>query len=62
MRIGSAELSEGDVITLDGGNGQVMRGQVPTIEPELAGDFARVMEWADKARRSRFTAKVFLRG
>ncbi len=51
VRIGSAELSEGDVITLDGGNGQVMRGQVPTIEPELAGDFARVMEWADKARR-----------
>ncbi|MEL7685930.1 pyruvate, phosphate dikinase [Citromicrobium bathyomarinum] len=51
LRIGSAELAEGDVITLDGGNGQVMRGQVPTIEPELAGDFARVMEWADKARR-----------
>ena len=51
VRIGQAELSEGDVITLDGGNGQVMRGQVPTIEPELAGDFARVMEWADEARR-----------
>ena len=51
MRIGQAELAEGDVITLDGGNGQVMRGQVPTIEPELAGDFAKVMEWADEARR-----------
>ena len=51
LRIGQAELSEGDVITLDGGNGQVMRGQVPTIEPELAGDFAQVMEWADEARR-----------
>ena len=51
VRIGQAELAEGDVITLDGGNGQVMRGQVPTIEPELAGDFAKVMEWADEARR-----------
>jgi pyruvate,orthophosphate dikinase len=51
VRIGQAELSEGDVITLDGGNGQVMRGQVRTIEPELAGDFAKVMEWADEARR-----------
>jgi len=51
LRIGSAEMAEGDVITLDGGNGQVMRGLVPTIEPELAGDFAKVMEWADEARR-----------
>ncbi|GAB5347611.1 pyruvate, phosphate dikinase [Alteriqipengyuania sp. 357] len=51
VRIGQAELSEGDIITLDGGNGQVMRGQVDTIEPELAGDFAKVMEWADEARR-----------
>ncbi len=51
LRIGSAELAEGDVITLDGGNGQVMRGQVATIEPELAGDFGTIMEWADEARR-----------
>ena len=51
LRIGKAELCEGDVITLDGGNGQVMRGLVPTIEPELAGDFGVIMEWADEARR-----------
>ncbi|MEL7689623.1 pyruvate, phosphate dikinase [Citromicrobium bathyomarinum] len=51
LRIGQAELSEGDVLTLDGGNGQVMRGLVPTIEPELAGDFGTIMEWADEARR-----------
>ena len=49
--VGQAELAEGDVITLDGGNGQVMRGLVPTIEPELAGDFGVIMEWADEARR-----------
>ena len=51
LRIGSRELKEGDVITLDGATGQIMAGRVPTIEPELAGDFGTLMEWADKHRR-----------
>jgi pyruvate, orthophosphate dikinase len=51
LRIGSRELKEGDVITLDGANGDIMAGEVPTIEPELAGDFGTLMEWADKHRR-----------
>ena len=51
LRIGSQELKEGDEITLDGANGQVMLGIVPTIEPELVGDFATLMEWADGLRR-----------
>ena len=53
LTIGSRELKEGDVITLDGSNGQVMAGEVATIEPELAGDFGTLMEWADKHRRMR---------
>ena len=53
LRIGGAALAEGDVITLDGAKGQVMAGEVPTIEPELAGDFGTVMEWADRHRRMR---------
>ncbi|MEM1195544.1 MAG: pyruvate, phosphate dikinase [Pseudomonadota bacterium] len=53
LRIGAQELSEGDEITLDGANGQVMLGTVPTIEPELAGDFGTLMEWADESRRMR---------
>jgi len=53
LRIGSSELSEGDEITLDGANGQVMLGIVPTVEPELAGDFGTLMEWADECRRMR---------
>ncbi len=53
LRIGSEELKEGDEITLDGANGQVMLGIVPTVEPELAGDFATLMEWADELRRMR---------
>jgi pyruvate,orthophosphate dikinase len=51
LQIGSQSLKEGDEITLDGANGQVMLGIVPTIEPELVGDFATLMEWADKLRR-----------
>ncbi|MGE0241973.1 MAG: pyruvate, phosphate dikinase, partial [Parvibaculaceae bacterium] len=44
-------LKKGDVITIDGATGQVMKGAVPTIKPELSGDFATIMEWADTARR-----------
>ncbi len=51
LRIGGRELAEGDVLTLDGSTGQVMAGVVATIEPELAGDFGVLMEWADRHRR-----------
>ncbi|MEL7188131.1 MAG: pyruvate, phosphate dikinase [Pseudomonadota bacterium] len=51
LRIGDTELKEGDEITLDGANGQVMLGIVPTVEPELVGDFGTLMEWADSSRR-----------
>jgi len=53
LRIGHQELKEGDEVTLDGANGQVMLGIVPTVEPELAGDFGTLMEWADELRRMR---------
>ena len=51
MRVGAREVKEGDLITIDGSTGEVMLGQVPTIQPELAGDFGTLMEWADKVRR-----------
>ena len=53
LRIGEKELKEGDIITIDGGTGEVMLGEVPTIKPELAGDFGTLMEWADTHRRMR---------
>ncbi|MCJ2181860.1 pyruvate, phosphate dikinase [Novosphingobium sp. 1949] len=58
LRIGSRELKEGDVITLDGATGEIMAGEVPTIEPELAGDFGTLMEWADKHRRMKVRANA----
>ena len=53
MRVGGTEIREGDVITLDGTTGEVMLGEVPTVQPELSGDFATLMEWADSGRRLR---------
>ncbi|PSJ62475.1 pyruvate, phosphate dikinase [Kumtagia ephedrae] len=44
-------LKGGDVVTIDGGTGQVLKGAVAMLQPELSGDFAAIMEWADKARR-----------
>jgi pyruvate,orthophosphate dikinase len=37
----------GDIITIDGATGEVLAGAVPMIEPELSGDFATLMGWAD---------------
>lgn len=51
FHIGPLIIKEGEVITIDGSLGNVIIGKVPTIEPELSGEFARLMEWADKARR-----------
>ena len=46
-------LEEGDVLTLDGSTGQVLKGAVQMQQPELSGDFGHIMEWADSARRMR---------
>jgi pyruvate,orthophosphate dikinase len=45
------KIADGDLITIDGGTGEVMIGAVPTIEPQLSGDFATLMGWADEARK-----------
>ena len=44
-------LKRGDVITIDGSSGQVLKGEIPMLQPELSGDFGRIMEWADRTRR-----------
>ncbi|NWG45550.1 MAG: pyruvate, phosphate dikinase [Alphaproteobacteria bacterium] len=51
-------ISKGEIITIDGGTGQVMRGEVPTLQPELSGDFATLMTWADKIRTLRVRANA----
>ena len=44
-------LKTGEFITIDGGTGEVLIGEVPMLKPELSGDFQRIMRWADAARR-----------
>ncbi len=44
-------VKEGDYITLDGNTGEVFIGQLGVIEPELSGEFAELMSWADEIRR-----------
>ncbi len=58
MRVGSKTFAEGTVVTLDGASGEVMQGRVPTIEPELSGDFARLMAWADVHRTMKVRANA----
>ncbi len=58
IRYGDKELREGDTMTIDGGTGEVIKGKVPTIQPELSGDFATLMGWADKARRMKVRANA----
>ena len=51
-------LRKGDVITLDGSTGQVLKGKVAMLEPELSGDFQKLMVWADGARRMKVRANA----
>ncbi|HEX3483977.1 MAG TPA: pyruvate, phosphate dikinase [Micropepsaceae bacterium] len=51
MTAGSVTIARGEIITIDGAAGKVFRGRVATLNPEVSGDFARLMEWADARRR-----------
>ncbi|MEJ5346064.1 MAG: pyruvate, phosphate dikinase [Chloroflexus sp.] len=51
MTVNGTTIRKGDWITLDGGSGEVFAGKMPTVEPELSGDFATLMSWADEFRK-----------
>ena len=58
LSVGGRVFKEGDVITLDGGTGEVMAGYVARIDPELSGDFETLMGWADSYRIMRVRANA----
>jgi len=58
MRVGGHDIAEGTVITIDGTSGEVMLGEVRTMQPELGGDFGTLMTWADKKRRLKVRANA----
>jgi len=58
LRARGRTLKAGDVITIDGSRGEVLSGVVKMVEPELSGDFATLMAWADAARRLKVRANA----
>jgi len=51
FKAGEEIIKEGDIITIDGGSGKVMKGSVPTVQPEISGYFSTIMKWADEFRK-----------
>jgi pyruvate,orthophosphate dikinase len=51
FRVNGTIVKEGDILTIDGGNGQVILGRVPLIAPAISPDFKKLLGWADKLRR-----------
>src|SRR5689334_4099366 len=50
LTVRGTTVKAGDQMTLDGSTGEIMLGVVPTVQPELSGDFAQLMKWADEVR------------
>ena len=55
---GDKIFHEGDYISLDGSSGRVYEGRLKTVEPEVSGDFAKLMEWADEIRELKIRANA----
>ena len=51
FKTSSIEVREGDVITIDGSTGRIILGNVPTVKPDISGDFSKLMSWADTIRK-----------
>ena len=58
IRLGDHELAEGDVITIDGGTGDVIVGDVPLVPPQIDENFQTLLGWADELRRLRVRANA----
>jgi pyruvate, orthophosphate dikinase len=50
LKVPGEIIREGDIITIDGTFGEVMKGEVPTIQPEFSDDFSKLMQWVDETR------------
>ena len=49
--LGGKEFHEGDYISIDGSTGNIYDGVIPTVDAQIAGEFGRIMSWADKYRK-----------
>ena len=57
-KIGGIELKEMDSITLDGATGEVINGEVPVVDPELSGNFEKLMRWTDEFKKLKVKANA----
>ncbi len=58
VNIGGHELAEGDVLTIDGGSGEVIVGEVDLVPPQINEDFEMILGWADEVRRLKVRANA----
>ncbi len=58
MTAGGVTLKKGDILTIDGASGEVLPGAVRMVKPELSGEFATLMQWADGVRRMKVRANA----
>jgi pyruvate,orthophosphate dikinase len=58
LTAGSRVLRKGDIITIDGSTGDILAGAIEMRQPEMSGDFATLMGWADAARRLKVRANA----
>ncbi|HEV8029746.1 MAG TPA: pyruvate, phosphate dikinase [Stellaceae bacterium] len=58
LTVGNHLVHAGDLLTINGSTGEVLLGEVPTIQPQLSGDFAKLMGWADALRKLKVRANA----
>ena len=58
MTVAGAVYTEGDYVSIDGSTGKVYAGKIKTVAPEVAADFAKLMEWADEIRELKIRANA----
>ncbi len=58
LKVGGFEIREGELLTIDGAKGEIIKGRVETLQPELSGDFTTIMKWADETRRMQVRANA----
>jgi pyruvate,orthophosphate dikinase len=58
LNIGGHQLAEGDMLTIDGGTGEVIVGEVPLVPPQINEDFETILGWADELRTLKVRANA----
>jgi len=58
LQVMGHSIKEGDIITINGSTGEVMLGEIPTVQPQLSTDFETLMGWADEVRKLKVRANA----